>query len=225
MKILLADDEKDLVKALSAILKQNNYSVDAAFDGESALDSALTGVYDLIVLDVMMTKLDGFSALKILRESGVDTPVLLLTAKSDVSDKISGLNLGADDYITKPFDTEELLARIRALLRRKEKFTGDTLAFGDITLDRDSMLLTSHGKSLAIGKKEREILEMLMLAEGKNIPKERFIEKIWGYDSEAEYNTIEVYVSFLRKKLAAVGAKTEIRVVRGVGYNLGVKND
>ena len=225
MKILLADDEKDLVKALSAILKQNNYSVDTAFDGESALDSALTGVYDLIILDVMMPKLDGFSALKILRENGVNTPVLLLTAKSDVSDKISGLNLGADDYITKPFDTEELLARIRALLRRKEKFTGDTLTFGDITLDRDSMIISSHGKSLAIGKKEREILEMLMLAEGKNIPKERFIEKIWGYDSEAEYNTIEVYVSFLRKKLAAVGAKTEIRVVRGVGYNLGVKND
>lgn len=225
MNILVADDERELVKALSAILKQNNYSVDTAYDGEDALDSAMTGVYDLIILDVMMPVKDGFTVLKIMRGHGVNTPVLMLTAKSDVSDKISGLNLGADDYITKPFDTEELLARIRALLRRKEKFTTDIISYGDISLDRDAMQLLSHGKKISVGKKEREILEMLILAEGKNIPKERFIEKIWGYDSEAEYNTIEVYVSFLRKKLAAVGAKTEIRVIRGVGYNLGAKYD
>ena len=223
MKILIADDERGLTDALSEILKSHNYSVDVAYDGESGLDAALTGIYNLIILDVMMPKMDGFTVLKILRENKIDSPVLMLTAKSDVSDKIGGLNLGADDYITKPFDTEELLARIRALLRRKEKFTGDTLAFGDIALDREGMTLICGDKKIAIGKKEYQILEMLILADGKNIAKERFIEKIWGYDTEAEYNTIEVYVSFLRKKLAAVGAKTEIKAVRGIGYNLGAK--
>ncbi|MBE5754818.1 MAG: response regulator transcription factor [Clostridiales bacterium] len=225
MKILLVDDERQLTDALSSILKKNNFAVDCAYNGEDGLDLALSGIYDLIVLDIMMPKIDGLSVLKTLRESKCDTPILMLSAKSDISDKIIGLNLGADDYIAKPFDTNELLARIRALLRRKATFTGDVLSYGDISLDRDTVKLLKGEKSIALGKKEFQILEMLILNAGKSIDKEKFIEKIWGYDTDAEYNTIEVYVSFLRKKLNAVGSKTEIKSLRGIGYTLGVKND
>ena len=221
MKILLVDDERQLTDALSVILKKKNYSVDCANNGEDGLDLALSGIYDLIILDVMMPKIDGLTLLKTLRQEKIDTPVLMLSAKSEISDKIDGFNLGADDYLTKPFDTGELLARIRALLRRKATFTGDVLSFGDISLDRDSYKLIHQDKSIALGKKEFQILEMLILNDGKSIDKEKFIEKIWGYDSDAEYNTIEVYVSFLRKKLIAVGAKTEIKSLRGIGYTLG----
>ncbi|MBQ7339624.1 MAG: response regulator transcription factor [Clostridia bacterium] len=224
MNILIVDDEKQLVSAVSTILKRNNYSVDGAYDGEEGLDFALTGIYDLIILDVMMPKMDGLTLLKILRSKKIDTPILLLTAKSEVADKIVGLNLGADDYLTKPFDTDELLARIKALLRRKDNFNGSELKFFDITLDRDTFTLSCKSE-IALGKKEFQILEMLMLANGKTIEKERLIEKIWGFDSEAEYNTVEVYVSFLRRKLSAIGSKTEIRSIRGIGYTLGKKDD
>jgi DNA-binding response OmpR family regulator len=220
MKILLVDDEKQLTQALSVILKKNNYSVDCAYNGEDGLDLALSEIYDLIILDVMMPKLDGLSVLKNLRAKKINTPILMLSAKSEIADKIDGLNFDADDYITKPFVTDELLARIRALLRRKDTFTGDVLSFGDIMLDRDSLELIKGDKKIALGKKEFQILEMLILNEGKSIDKEKFIEKIWGYDTDAEYNTIEVYVSFLRKKLFAVGAKTEIKSIRGIGYTL-----
>ncbi len=223
MNILIVDDEKQLVSAVSTILKRNNYSVDGAYDGEEGLDFALTGIYDLIILDVMMPKMDGLTLLKILRSKKIDTPILLLTAKSEVADKIVGLNLGADDYLTKPFNTDELLARIKALLRRKDNFSGNELKFFDITLNRDTFTLSSKSE-MTLGKKEFQILEMLMLANGKTIEKERLIEKIWGFDSEAEYNTVEVYVSFLRRKLSAIGSKTEIRSIRGIGYTLG-KND
>lgn len=224
MNILIADDERDLTDALKEILKRNNYSVTVANDGETGLDFALSGVFDLIILDVMMPKIDGFTVLKTIRGQKMDVPVLMLSAKAETANKIGGLNLGADDYITKPFDTEELLARIRALLRRKEKFTGDVLNYGDISLDRDNAELSCGDKKITLGKKEFQILEMLILNVGKSIDKERFIEKIWGYDTEAEYNTIEVYVSFLRKKLNAVNAKTEIKSLRGIGYTLGEKN-
>lgn len=224
MKILLVDDEKQLIKALSVILKQNNYSVDLAYDGEEGLDYALTGLYDLIILDVMMPKIDGFTLLKKIRSKGINCPVLMLTAKSEIPDKVEGLNYGADDYITKPFDTSELLARIKALLRRKDTFTGNILTFGDISLDRDSFELKKGNNKILLGKKEFQLLEILMLANGKTVVKERLVDKIWGYDSEAEYNTIEVYVSFLRKKLVAVGSNTEIKSIRGVGYLIGEKN-
>lgn len=224
MKILLVDDEKQLVSALTAILNQNKYLVDCAYNGEEGLDLALTGLYDLIILDVMMPKMNGFSVLKTIREKGLDVPVLILSAKTEVGDKIGGLNLGADDYLTKPFSTDELLARIRALLRRKEKYTGDTLSFNDITLDRDTFKIINGEKEISLGKKEFQILEMLILAEGKSIDKERFIEKVWGYDTDAEYNTIEVYISFIRKKLMAINSTTEIKSLRGLGYTLGVKN-
>ena len=223
MNILIVDDERQLVNALSSLLKQNNFSVDGAFDGEMGLDYALSGIYDLIILDVMMPKIDGFSLLKILRSKKIDTPILMLTAKSEIRDKIDGLNFGADDYITKPFVAEELLARIKALLRRKENFTGNLLTYNDISLDRDSYKLLKDKTDIALGKKEFQILEMLMLSPEKTLEKERFIEKIWGFDSEAEYNTIEVYVSFIRRKLTALGSTTEIRSIRGVGYTLGVK--
>lgn len=223
MNILIVDDEKQLVDALSSILKQNNYSVDGVFDGETGLDYALSGIYDLIILDVMMPKMDGFTLLKILRSKKIDTPILMLTAKSDVRDKIDGLNLGADDYLTKPFVAEELLARIKALLRRKENFTGNVLTYNDISLDRDSYKLLKNGNDIALGKKEFQVLEMLMLSPEKTLEKERIIEKIWGFDSDAEYNTIEVYVSFIRRKLSALGSTTEIRSIRGIGYTLGVK--
>ncbi len=222
MKILIVDDERGLTDALAVILKQNKYSVDCAYNGEDGLDMGLSGIYDLIILDVMMPKMDGFTVLKYLRQNKIDTPVLVLSAKTETSDKIDGLNLGADDYLTKPFNTNELLARIRALLRRKEKFTSDHLTFSDITLDRDTFELKKDEKSISLGKKEFQILEMLMLNQGKSIDKEKFIEKIWGFDTEAEYNTIEVYVSFLRKKLLAVGANVEIKSIRGIGYTLGV---
>ena len=225
MKILLVDDERALVQALEQILKQNKYSVDTAFNGEDGLDMALSGIYDLIILDVMMPKLDGFSVLKEIRANKFDCPVLMLTAKSETQDKIQGLNLGADDYLSKPFDTNELLARIKALLRRKEKFTGDILSYGDLTLNRNTFEISVNERKISLGKKEFQILEMLILNQGKSIDKDRFIEKIWGYDTDAEYNTIEVYVSFLRKKLASVKSKTEIKSIRGVGYTIGISND
>lgn len=223
MKILIVDDERALTEALSAILKQQKYSIDCAYNGVDGLDLALSDVYDLIILDVMMPKMDGFTMLKKLRQHGNSTPVLMLSAKSETNDKIDGLNAGADDYLSKPFNTDELLARIRALLRRKEVFTGDLLQYNDIVLDRDTFELCCNDKRIALGKKEFQILEMLILNKGKSIDKEKFIEKIWGYDTNAEYNTIEVYVSFLRKKFLAVGSNTEIKSIRGIGYTIGEK--
>ena len=178
MNILIIDDERSLTDALATILKQHKYSVDCAYNGEDGLDYALSGIYDLIILDVMMPKLDGFSVLKILRNKKIDLPVLMLTAKSDISDKIEGLNLGADDYLTKPFNTDELLARIRALLRRKEKFTGDVLVYNDISLDRDTFELVCGDRKIALGKKEFQILEMLLLNIGKSIDKENFLVSV-----------------------------------------------
>lgn len=224
MNILVIDDERQLASVLADLLKMNNYTVTVAYDGEEGLDYALTGLFDLFVLDVMMPKIDGFTLLKKIRAAKIDTPVLMLTAKNETADKIYGLNLGADDYITKPFDSQEFIARIKALLRRKEKFTGDLLTFGDLTLDRDTLELIKEDKKIGLGKKEFQIMEMLMLSGERNIDKERFIEKIWGYDSEAEYNAIEVYVSFLRRKLSAIGSNVTIKSTRGIGYGLN-KND
>ena len=225
MKILLVDDERALTDALATILKQNKYSVDTAYNGEDGLDCALSGVYDVIILDIMMPKLDGLSVLKVLRHNKIDTPVLILSAKSETNDKIDGLNAGADDYLAKPFSTDELLARIKALLRRKEKFTGDLLVYNDLSLDRDTYEMCKGDKRISLGKKEFQILEMLFLNQGKVINKGSFIEKIWGYDTEAEYNTIEVYLSFIRRKLASIGSTTEIKSIRGIGYTLGEKYD
>lgn len=225
MNILIVDDEKDLTRALSAILIQHNYAVDCAYNGEDGLNYALSGIYDVIVLDVMMPKMNGFEMLKRLRAKKIETPVLMLTAKTDVADKIDGLNIGADDYLTKPFDTQELLARIKALLRRSSQYKDNALSVGNTVLDRDTYELVVGEKKITLGKKEFQIMEILMINAGKCVEKERLIEKIWGYDSDAEYNTIEVYISFLRKKLAAIGSNAEIRSLRGIGYTVGGKND
>lgn len=224
MKILLVDDEKQLLNALSEILKKNKYLVDTACDGEQGLDLALTYDYDVIVLDVLMPKMNGFEVVKNIRQNKVSTPILMLSAKSEVSDKIEGLNYGADDYLSKPFDVQELLARIKALSRRKSEFTGDVLTFCDIKFDRNSCEISKDGRKIKLGKKEFQILEILMLNSGKPVKKESMIEKVWGYDTEAEYNTIEVYLSFIRKKIEAIGSKVEIKSIRGVGYTLEKKD-
>lgn len=221
MKILIAEDEVHLAEALSQILKKQHYSVDVVHDGRSALDDALTGIYDLLLLDVMMPEKDGFAVLKSLREEGVSTPVILLTAKGEINDKVTGLDYGADDYIPKPFATEELLARIRAALRRRgEVIPEDGLKFGDVELNTANLKLSVKGKDIKLNLKESELLELLISRKQAITSKEQIIEKLWGFDAEVEHNNVEVYVSFLRKKLAFLNSSVRISTVRGVGYLL-----
>lgn len=220
MRLLLAEDEQDLSKALCAILKHNNYSVDAVYNGQDALDYGLCENYDGIILDIMMPKKNGIEVLTELRKSGVDTPVLILTAKSEVDDKITGLDAGADDYLTKPFAMGELLARIRALTRRKADFTPNLLISGNLSLNRESFELSVGEESIRLGNKEFQMMEMLMSNPGRLISTEQFMERIWGYETEAEINVVWVYISYLRKKIGSLGANLEIKAVRGVGYTL-----
>ncbi len=220
MRLLLAEDEKELSKALCAILKHNNYSVDAVYNGQDALDYGLDENYDGIILDLMMPKKNGLEVLRELRKAGISTPVLILTAKSEVEDRILGLDTGADDYLTKPFNMGELLARIRALTRRKSEFSPNVMSFGNITLNRESFELSCKENSLRLGNKEFQMLEMLITNPGRLISTEQFMERIWGYDTEAEVNVVWVYISYLRKKLASLDANIEIKAVRGVGYTL-----
>jgi len=220
VNLLLVEDERELSEALASLLRQQNYLVDTVFDGEDGEAYALSGIYDAVILDVMLPKKNGLEVLRALRRAGCSTPVLLLTARSEVYDKIEGLDAGADDYLTKPFAAGELYARVRAITRRKGDFAGDVPSFGDITLQSATLELRCGGSAVTLSKKEFLILELLLQNNRQIIPKERFIEKIWGFDSDAEYNVIEVYISFLRRKLAAVGSKIQVRAVRGVGYQL-----
>ena len=220
MNILIVEDERQLSEVLVVMLKQKGYAVDAVYDGVSGEEYALCGIYDVIILDIMLPKKNGLEVLRSLRKAGASTPVLLLTAKSEVEDKISGLDFGADDYLTKPFATGELLARIRAMTRRKGEFAGDELAYNDTVLNTDNHELRCGESSVKLAAKEYQILELLMRNSRQIIPKERFIEKIWGFDSDAEYNAIEVYISFIRKKLAAIDSDMQIKAVRGIGYSL-----
>ena len=222
MRILIVEDEKYLAEALSQLLTQQNYTVDTFNDGEEGLDNALTGIYDAIVLDVMLPGINGFDIVKTLRKEKISTPVILLTAKSDVKDRILGLDLGADDYLPKPFDTGELLARLRALTRRGNEVivNNNELKIGDITLDTSSMQLGSPQREIALTKKEFELLEYLIINKSMVISKEQIIEKLWGFDSEAEGNYVEVYISFLRKKLAFVSKNVTISTMRGIGYKI-----
>ena len=220
MKVLIVDDEDRLANALVKLLSQNKILADAVYNGEDGLDYALTGNYDVILLDIMMPKKDGFQVLKELRAKGFSTPVLLLSAKTETKDKITGLNIGADDYITKPFDSEELLARLNAISRRKGEYVGNSLTFGDLTLNKNTRELSVENSKTLLSGKEYEIMEMLMLSHNTIIEKEKFFQKIWGYDSEAEYNTIEVYISFLRRKLEALNSNVKIKTIRSVGYKL-----
>ncbi len=220
MRLLLAEDEQDLSKALCAILKHSNYSVDAVYNGQDALDYGLCENYDGIILDIMMPKKNGIEVLTELRKNGVDTPVLILTAKGEVDDKILGLDAGADDYLTKPFAMGELLARIRALTRRKADFTPNLLSSGNLSLNRETFELSVGDESIRLGNKEFQMIEMLMNNTGRLISTEQFMEKIWGYETEAEINVVWVYISYLRKKLVSLNANVEIKAVRGVGYTL-----
>ncbi|MEK4363228.1 response regulator transcription factor [Paenibacillus sp. FSL M8-0212] len=223
MRILIAEDEVHLAEAVSQILKKNNYSVDMVHDGRSGLDYAQSGIYDLLLLDIMMPEMDGIAVLKKLRSEGNHTPVILLTAKGELSDKVTGLDYGADDYIAKPFATEELLARIRAALRRKgEVVPEDGLKFGDIELNTTQLKLSVQGKEIKLNLKENELLELLIARKQAITSKEQIIEKLWGFDSEVEYNNVEVYISFLRKKLTFLNSAVRINTIRGVGYVLEV---
>jgi DNA-binding response OmpR family regulator len=223
MRILIAEDEVHLAEAVSQILKKHNYSVDMVHDGRSGLDYALSGIYDLLLLDIMMPEMDGITVLKKLRSEGNHTPVILLTAKGEISDKVTGLDYGADDYIAKPFATEELLARIRAALRRKgEVVPEDGLKFGDIELNTTQLKLSVQGKEIKLNLKENELLELLITRKQAITSKEQIIEKLWGFDSEVEYNNVEVYISFLRKKLTFLNSAVRINTIRGVGYVLEV---
>ena len=208
MRLLLAEDEVELANALSAVLKHKNYSVDAVYNGIDAYNYAIAQDYDGIILDIMMPGMDGIQVLTKLRENGIDSPVLLLTAKSDIDDRITGLDSGADDYLTKPFAMGELLARIRAMTRRRTEFAPSTLTFGNVSLNRQSFELSGPNGSQKLGNKEFQMIEALMLNHGTLISTERFMEKIWGYDSDAEINVVWVYISYLRKKLGLIGAPT-----------------
>lgn len=225
MRLLLAEDEKELANALSVILQHNQYSVDVVHNGKDALDYLDTDLYDAAVLDIMMPVMDGLTVVKELRKRGSNLPVLLLTAKSEIDDRVNGLDAGADDYLTKPFATKELLARIRAITRRGQDTTDTSLTFQNITLNRSTYTLSSPTGEFRLGNKEYQMLEMLMVRPGQVIPTERFMEKIWGYDSEAELNVVWVYLSYLRKKLTALDAKVQIKVARNLGYSLEAQND
>lgn len=225
MRLLLAEDERELSNALVAILKRNNFSVDAAYNGRDALDALETGLYDGAILDVMMPVMDGISVLKSIREKGSAIPILMLTAKSEVNDRVLGLDSGADDYLTKPFSTKELLARVRAMTRRQAGIANTILTFHDVKLNCTTYQLSSTSASFRLANKEFQILEMLMKNPGQVIRTERFLEKIWGYDTDAELNVVWVYISYLRKKLAALDAGVKIKATRNLGYSLIYTDD
>lgn len=220
MRLLLAEDERTLSDALVTILSRSNYSVDAVYNGQDALDYLGSGSYDCAVLDIMMPKMDGITVLKKIRAQGISIPVLLLTAKSEVDDRVEGLDSGADDYLTKPFAAKELLARIRAMTRRQPELTDNLLTFGNITLSRGDFTLSAPDGSMRLANKEFQMLEMMMMNPNTAISTERFLEKIWGYDSESEINVVWVNISGLRKKLASIGGNVTIKAARGIGYLL-----
>ena len=224
MRILLAEDEKALAKAIVKIFEKNNYSADAVYDGEEALAYIESGNYDVAVLDIMMPKLDGISVLKKVRASGNRIPILMLTAKAEIEDRVLGLDSGANDYLPKPFDTRELLARIRAITRAKEE-TDTKLGFGNITLDRATFEVSSPTGSFRLANKEYQMMEYFLSNPRRIISAEQFMEKIWGYDSDAEINVVWVYISYLRKKLTALGADIAIKASRNAGYSLEVCDD
>nr|WP_285860156.1 MULTISPECIES: response regulator transcription factor [Paenibacillus] len=223
---MIVEDEKHLAEAVAQVLKKNNYTVDLAHDGEYGLDCAISAIYDFIILDIMLPKIDGITILKEIRKHGISVPVVLLTAKGETEDTVNGLDSGADDYIAKPFKSEELLARLRALSRRKGELTQDgTLSYGDIDINPNSLELFCGNKSYKLTLKEFQLLELLINMRGMVVSKNTIIEKLWGYDGEAEDNNVEVYISFLRKKLSHIKSETSIHTMRGVGYVLRSQGD
>lgn len=224
MRILLAEDEKSLSRALTAILTGNNYSVDAVFDGYEAESYILSGDYDCAILDVMMPGQDGFEVLRKIRSHGVKIPVMMLTARSQIEDKVEGLDLGANDYLTKPFDSKELLARIRAITRSNTGSFDNILKYGNITLNRNSFELSSPGASVKLTAKEFQMMEYLMSDPGTLISSERFMDKVWGLDFEGDISIVWTNLSYLRKKLEKIGADVKIKATRNAGYSLEVVN-
>lgn len=223
MRILVVEDEIRLAEAIAQIIRDGKYTVDVVYDGEDGYDYAMSSIYDVIVLDVMLPGMNGFEIVREMRRNKEQTPVILLTARDEVNDKVTGLDCGADDYLTKPFAAEELMARIRALARRQGEVIMDELNFEDISLNLSTYMLECGYKSVHLGLKEFEIMRLLLTNPASIVPKESLLLKIWGSESEAEDNNVEVYVSFLRKKLAYLGSSVNIAVVRKVGYYLDVK--
>ena len=220
MRLLVADDDRDIAKVLTALFERNGYSVDVVHDGKDAYDYATAGDYDGLVLDIMMPGMDGLEVLKKLRADGVKTPVLLLTAKGDVENRVSGLDAGADDYLSKPFAANELLARVRAMLRRKEQYHTDVMEFEGLKLDTSTFELSFGSESMRLVSKEFQMMQLLIQSPGNVISTEQFMERIWGWDSEVDVSVVWVYISNLRKKFDRLGAPVNIRAVRGVGYCL-----
>ena len=221
MRVLIVEDEIRLANTLRDLLDLNGYTSDICHDGESGLDNALSAIYDVILLDVMLPRMDGFTVLRKLRQTGCSTPVLMLTARSDISDKVTGLDSGADYYLTKPFDPKELLACIRALTRRQPELRNtDLLRCGDLQLEKNAFTLRCGERSVRLSRKEFDMLELLMLNQKLVITKENLLVKVWGYDSDAEDNNVEVYISFLRRKLEHLHSRVKIRTIRMVGYCL-----
>ena len=220
MRILIVEDELPLAQALAELLKKENYITDIVGDGKTGLDYALSGTYDVILLDIMLPKMDGLAVLREIRSNRISTPVMLLTAKYQISDKVAGLDLGADDYLTKPFSTDELLARVRARGRRKGEVMDDALSFSDVTLNLKLCELKGPAGNVSLGLKEFQLLELLMRNSDQIVTKDSIIEKIWSFDGDVEYNNVEVYVSFLRKKLSYVSDHARIKTVRGIGYKM-----
>lgn len=221
MRVLIVEDEVRLAATLQDLLEMDGFTADVCHDGESGLDNALTGIYDVILLDVMLPKMDGFTVLRRLRAEGNATPVLMLTARSEVTDKVTGLDSGADYYLTKPFEPRELLACVRALTRRQPELRStDQLRCGDLTLEKGTFTLSCGERSVRLSRKEYDMMELLMLNQKVVITKEKLLVKIWGYESDAEDNNVEVYVSFLRKKLEHLHSQVRIKTIRMVGYCL-----
>lgn len=220
MRLLIAEDDRDIVKALTALFEHNNYSVDAVYNGNDGYDYAVAGNYDGIILDIMMPGMDGLEVLRALRNAEVKTPVLLLTARGEIEDRVSGLDAGADDYLPKPFAASELLARVRAMLRRRDNYQDEILEFEGLSLNLSTFELSFQGGNLRLVSREFQMLQLLMQSPGSVISTEQFMERIWGWDSDVEVSIVWVYVSNLRKKIDKLSAPVNIRAVRGVGYCL-----
>jgi DNA-binding response OmpR family regulator len=226
MRLLIAEDEVSLAEALTVFFEKNQFTVDTVNDGLSAYEYAGADDYDAIILDVMMPKMDGIEVLRRLRADGNKTPIMMLTAKAQKDDRITGFDAGADDYLPKPFEADELLSRVRAILRRREEYKPSVLTFGDISLNPDSdMLLCNTGKSVRLSGREFQVMELFMRSPKTVLSADRIMERVWGWDSDAEINVVWVHISNLRKKLKAVGSASTIKVNRGLGYILEAEND
>lgn len=225
MRLLITEDEQDLAEALGIFFEKNQFTVDVVYDGQSAYDYALTGNYDAIILDVMMPKMNGFDVLQRIRENGIQIPVMMLTAKAEKDDRITGFNSGADDYLPKPFEPDELICRVRAMLRRGGEYHATVLSFGDVQLDCGSNQLTCGEKSVSLSSREFQVMELFLRNPQVVFSADRIMERVWGWDSDAEINVVWVHISNLRKKLKSIGSKVNIRANRGLGYLLEAEHD